>query len=164
GGGTGATGRTTPVSHTVRRVHRVAADGGQRRPIACVADRRRLRAGRAGRHAGLAEPAARLAPGGRLRPGGAAGRPHRARARGPAMSDEPLMRAPLTNDRPALRIAPPPFLADPAFAALLAVLPQARVVGGAVRDALAERPIADIDLATKLPPTEVMAALHRAGI
>ena len=90
----------------------------------------------------------------------------------PPMSDQPTndpladdrTDAPRTNDQSALRIAPPPFLAEPAFAALLAALPDARVVGGAVRDALADRPIADIDLATKLPPTEVMAALQRAGI
>jgi poly(A) polymerase len=61
------------------------------------------------------------------------------------------------NDQPA-------FLAEPAFAALLAALPDARVVGGAVRDTLAKRPVADIDLGTKLPPAEVMAALQRAGI
>jgi len=84
-------------------------------------------------------------------------------------TDAPLPDAPLpddsgTSDQPTLRIPPPPFLTDPAFAALLVALPDARVVGGAVRDALADRPIADIDLATKLPPTEVMAALQRAGI
>ena len=67
-------------------------------------------------------------------------------------------------DASAIRIAPPAFLAEPAFVALLDALPEARLVGGAVRDALAQRPIADIDLATKLPPTEVMAALQRAGI
>jgi poly(A) polymerase len=59
---------------------------------------------------------------------------------------------------------PPAFLAEPAFAALLAALPEARVVGGAVRDVLAGCPIADIDLGTKLLPAEVMAALQRAGI
>jgi poly(A) polymerase len=59
---------------------------------------------------------------------------------------------------------PPAFLAEPAIVALLAALPDARVVGGAVRDALAGHPIADIDLGTKLPPTEVVAALQRAGI
>ena len=68
------------------------------------------------------------------------------------------------RDQPALLIAPPAFLAEPAFAALLAALPDARVVGGAVRDTLAGRPVADIDLGTKLPPAEVMAALRRAGI
>ena len=68
------------------------------------------------------------------------------------------------QDQPVRHIAPPPFLADPAFAALLAALPQARVIGGAVRDALAGHPIADVDLATPLPPADVMAALQRAGI
>jgi poly(A) polymerase len=84
------------------------------------------------------------------------------------MSKQPMNGRPIDlrpgNDLPALRITPPPFLAAPAFAALLKTLPGARVVGGAVRDALANRPIADIDLATALPPTEVMAALQRAGI
>ena len=70
----------------------------------------------------------------------------------------------LTNDQPARRVSPPSFLLDPSFAALLTALPDARLVGGAVRDALAGRPIADIDLATKLPPHEVMVALRRAGI
>jgi poly(A) polymerase len=59
---------------------------------------------------------------------------------------------------------PPAFLAEPALAALLDALPGARVVGGAVRDALGGWPIADIDLGTKLLPAEVMAALQRAGI
>jgi poly(A) polymerase/tRNA nucleotidyltransferase (CCA-adding enzyme) len=68
------------------------------------------------------------------------------------------------NDPPALRIAPPGFLAEPAFVALLDALPEARVVGGAVRDVLAGCPIADIDLGTKLPPAEVMTALQGAGI
>src|SRR5271165_283731 len=80
------------------------------------------------------------------------------------MSDQPPMLTPSTNDRPTVRIAPPPFLAESALAALLVALPDARVVGGAVRDALADRPIADIDLATKLPPAEVIAALQRGGI
>ena len=52
------------------------------------------------------------------------------------------------TDQPALRIAPPAFLADPALHAVLAALPRARLVGGCVRDALAGREVADIDLAT----------------
>ncbi len=80
------------------------------------------------------------------------------------MTGEPPVGAPLTSDRPVRQIAPPAFLAQPAFAALLAALPDARVVGGAVRDAVAERPIADIDLATTLPPAEVITALRNAGI
>src|SRR5579871_2732532 len=58
-------------------------------------------------------------------------------------------RGTVTADRPALRMSPlPPFLADPALQKVLAALPEARIVGGAVRDALAGREVADIDLAT----------------
>ena len=60
--------------------------------------------------------------------------------------------------------ARPAFLSDPALLALFDVLPKARVVGGAVRDALAGRDVADIDLATPEPPESVAAALQRAGI
>lgn len=67
-------------------------------------------------------------------------------------------------DAPALRIEPPGFLADPALAAVLAALPEARVVGGAVRDALAGRPVTDIDLATPRTPEQVTEALEKAGL
>jgi poly(A) polymerase/tRNA nucleotidyltransferase (CCA-adding enzyme) len=53
---------------------------------------------------------------------------------------------------------------DPGLRAVLAALPEARLVGGSVRDMLAGRPIADIDLATPLPPERIMAALTAAGI
>lgn len=66
-------------------------------------------------------------------------------------------------DTPACLLHPP-FLDDPALRAVLAALPGTRIVGGAVRDALAGRPVADIDLATPLPPAEVTAALARAGL
>jgi poly(A) polymerase/tRNA nucleotidyltransferase (CCA-adding enzyme) len=66
---------------------------------------------------------------------------------------------------PTLRLAPlPPFLADPALGAVLAALPEARIVGGAVRDAVAGRPVADVDLATPRPPADVIAALRAAGL
>jgi len=65
---------------------------------------------------------------------------------------------------PALRIPPPSFLSEPATAAVLATLPEARVAGGAVRDALAGRTVCDIDLATPRPPDAVMQALAAAGI
>lgn len=69
------------------------------------------------------------------------------------------------NEHPAMRIVPPPeFLADPALAAVMAAVPEARVVGGAVRDALAGLPVADIDLATPRPPEEVMRQLEKAGL
>ncbi len=56
------------------------------------------------------------------------------------------------------------LLADPDLAPILAALPQARVVGGAVRDALVNLPTADIDLATPEPPEQTTAALERAGL
>ncbi len=66
-------------------------------------------------------------------------------------------------DTPSLLIAPD-FLADPALVRVLAALPGARVVGGAVRDALAGRPVADFDVATPLPPEAVVRALGAAGM
>jgi poly(A) polymerase len=68
------------------------------------------------------------------------------------------------SEPPALRIAPPAFLAEPGLAAVLRALPEARVVGGAVRDALAGRAVADVDLATPRPPDRVTQALTEAGI
>jgi poly(A) polymerase len=68
------------------------------------------------------------------------------------------------SDAPALVIAPPPFLADPALGAVMDALPEARLVGGAVRDALAGRPVCDIDLATPRPPEDVIAALRARGL
>ena len=66
---------------------------------------------------------------------------------------------------PALVLSPlPAFLSDPALRAVLAALPEARLVGGAVRDALAGRPVADVDLATPRPPGEVTAALVAARL
>ena len=61
-------------------------------------------------------------------------------------------------------MSPPAFLADPRLRAVLAALPEARLVGGAVRDALAGREVADIDLATPRPPEAVVRALKEAGI
>ena len=46
----------------------------------------------------------------------------------------------------------PDFLTDPALGRVWDALPEARVVGGAVRDALAGRAVADIDLATPRRP------------
>nr|WP_144300156.1 CCA tRNA nucleotidyltransferase [Elioraea rosea] len=56
------------------------------------------------------------------------------------------------------------MLAEPGVAAVLDALPKARLVGGAVRDVLAGRPVADIDLATPDAPEAVTEALSRAGI
>jgi poly(A) polymerase len=75
------------------------------------------------------------------------------------------MRSPLPpQPTPVLRIAPPAFLADPGLATVLAALPDARIVGGAVRDALLGLPVTDIDLATPSNPDQVAAALARAGL
>ena len=67
------------------------------------------------------------------------------------------------------QIPPPAFLDDPALRAVLHALPRTRIVGGAVRDTLAPRPIppgptTDIDLATPDPPDQVIAALQAAGL
>lgn len=68
------------------------------------------------------------------------------------------------TETPAARLDRPAFLDDPALRAVLAALPEARLVGGAVRDAIAGHPVADVDLATPLPPGQVTAALLRAGL
>ena len=68
------------------------------------------------------------------------------------------------TEAPACRIAPPDFLSDPPLSALLDLLPEARVVGGAVRDALAGRALVDVDLASPLTPEAVMARLAAAGV
>lgn len=58
----------------------------------------------------------------------------------------------------------PPILDDPALQAVLRALPEARLVGGAVRDTLAGLTVHDIDLATPHAPEAVMAALRAAGL
>ena len=62
------------------------------------------------------------------------------------------------------RIDPARFVNDSALMRVWDALPEARVVGGAVRDALAERPVADVDLATPRPPEAVMEALVKAAL
>ena len=64
----------------------------------------------------------------------------------------------------ALPAVLPAVLHDPALQTVLAALPDARLVGGAVRDTLAGLTVHDIDLATRLPPDAVMAALRKAGL
>jgi poly(A) polymerase/tRNA nucleotidyltransferase (CCA-adding enzyme) len=68
------------------------------------------------------------------------------------------------TEAPAFRIAPPAFLSEPGLAALLDALPEARVVGGAVRDTLVARELADIDLASPLSPETVTRRLRAAGV
>lgn len=68
-------------------------------------------------------------------------------------------------DEPQARIEPPPeFLSWPAPRAVLAALPGARAVGGCVRDALAKRPVHDVDVAAPLPPGTVAERLRAAGL
>ncbi len=52
----------------------------------------------------------------------------------------------------------------PGVAEVWAALPEARVVGGAVRDTLAGRAVADVDFASPLEPDVVMARLREAGL
>lgn len=54
--------------------------------------------------------------------------------------------------------------ASPGLQAVLHALPRARLVGGCVRDTLAGRAVADIDLATPDPPEQVTKALEQAGL
>jgi poly(A) polymerase len=58
----------------------------------------------------------------------------------------------------------PSFLDLPAVAAVLAALPGARAVGGCVRDALAGRPSADIDIAAPFAPDAITQRLRAAGL
>lgn len=67
-----------------------------------------------------------------------------------------------------MRLDPSLWVDRPGFPALLAALDseggRVRLVGGAVRDWLLGLPVSDLDLATSLPPTEVLARLEAAGI
>ena len=78
------------------------------------------------------------------------------------LSKEAILLSP--EPKPVLRIATPAFLARPGLAAVLAALPDARIVGGAVRDLLLGHPVTDIDLATPSSPERVTASLEEAGL
>lgn len=56
------------------------------------------------------------------------------------------------------------MMRGPGMEAIWAVFPEARVVGGAVRDMLAGRAVADVDFASPLSPDEVMARAKKAGL
>ena len=66
----------------------------------------------------------------------------------------------------ALNLPPRPFGDGEGMAALIAALgaDDARFVGGCVRDSLLGVPVADIDVATRHEPDEVVARLRAAGI
>jgi tRNA nucleotidyltransferase/poly(A) polymerase len=55
-------------------------------------------------------------------------------------------------------------MAEDGVTALLRTIAPARFVGGAVRDWLLGRQVADIDIATSLPPTTVVERLNGSGI
>ena len=69
---------------------------------------------------------------------------------------------------PVRRIPPQDWMRAPETRAVIAALTaegaEVRFVGGCVRDALAGRKVQDIDIATQLPPEEVMRLLDAAGI
>ncbi|MEE8145144.1 MAG: CCA tRNA nucleotidyltransferase [Kiloniellales bacterium] len=69
---------------------------------------------------------------------------------------------------PAGKIEPQDWMMAPETQAVLAALSadgaEPRFVGGCVRDAVAGRPVKDVDLATPDPPERVTALLERAGI
>ncbi|MGE3936092.1 MAG: CCA tRNA nucleotidyltransferase [Rhodospirillaceae bacterium] len=69
---------------------------------------------------------------------------------------------------PAGRLDPQPWMTAPATLAVLAALTAdgrpARFVGGCVRDAVAGRPVKDIDIATPEPPARAVDLLHAAGL
>ena len=66
------------------------------------------------------------------------------------------------------RIAVQSWMVEPATQAVLKALSEggaeARFVGGSVRDALLERPIGDVDIATLAPPERVVELLEKRGI
>ncbi|HSR72244.1 MAG TPA: CCA tRNA nucleotidyltransferase, partial [Kiloniellales bacterium] len=69
---------------------------------------------------------------------------------------------------PAGRLPPQPWMEAPetrrVIEALSATGHEARFVGGCVRDALAGRPVRDLDIATRATPTEVIELLEIADI
>jgi poly(A) polymerase len=74
----------------------------------------------------------------------------------------------MTAGDTAERIEPQPWMTAPetrqVIAALTAEGAEVRFVGGCLRDALAGRPVKDVDLATPDRPEQVMALLQAAGI
>jgi poly(A) polymerase len=67
------------------------------------------------------------------------------------------------TDAPALVIEPPAFLRERRVGKVLEALLGARVVGGAVRDAVAGLPVADTDVAAPQQPEEMTRRLEAAG-
>jgi len=74
----------------------------------------------------------------------------------------------MTSASATERIEPQPWMTAPETRAVIAALTaegaEVRFVGGCVRDALAGRPVKDVDIATPDRPEKVMALLRAAGI
>jgi poly(A) polymerase len=70
--------------------------------------------------------------------------------------------------QPAKKIPPPPWMTDATVVRLLEALQaggvKVRFVGGCVRDALQNRPVGDIDVATPETPERVLERLGKAGV
>ena len=70
--------------------------------------------------------------------------------------------------KPTGILAPQPWMNSPETRALLDALmangTEVRFVGGCVRDAIAKRPVEDVDIATPDPPETVITLLHAANI
>lgn len=62
------------------------------------------------------------------------------------------------------RLSPQPFMTRPETVKLMAVLGEARFVGGVVRNALLGKPVSDVDVATPHPPEKVRELLQAAGL
>lgn len=79
----------------------------------------------------------------------------------------PCVRADRNPEGSVIRIDTP-WQDDPAFKRVVATISAAggevRVVGGAVRDCLLQRPVGDVDMATPLLPEAVIAAAGAAGL
>ena len=69
---------------------------------------------------------------------------------------------------PTGKVAPQPWITAPETVAVVEALAaegaEVRFVGGCVRDAVLQRPVVDIDIATPEPPERVIALLGKAGI
>ena len=70
--------------------------------------------------------------------------------------------------QPTGKLSPQPWMTAPETGAVIQALTadgaEVRFVGGCVRDAIAKRPVGDIDMATTDPPVRVMELLQAAGI
>lgn len=73
----------------------------------------------------------------------------------------------MSDQRNAARVADCDWFRDPTLQSVMTILNEsdgeARIAGGAVRNALMDQPVGDIDIATTLPPDMVIERANRAG-